>query len=105
MRNATIIDHVTTPVETASHPWSKSSPRGFAEPVLRACLPSRASRHWYKKRQRAAKINAQGGTHMARPSVLQKTKMRAENALAQGPAKVIAFGAHDLKAEQCKFVL
>ena len=32
------------PVERESQPWSKSSPKGLLVPVLRACLPSMASR-------------------------------------------------------------
>ena len=32
------------PVERESQPWSKSSPNGLLVPVLRACLPSMASR-------------------------------------------------------------
>jgi len=33
--------------DTASQPWSKSSPKLDDEPVRRACLPSSASKVWY----------------------------------------------------------
>ena len=42
-----------TVVFSASHPWSNISPSGPAIPVRRACLPSIASRLWYKNRPAA----------------------------------------------------
>lgn len=56
-----------------SQPWSKSSPRGELEPVLRACFPSQASRDWYTKRPSAHKTNAQLGGYRTKK---KKTNIR-----------------------------
>lgn len=52
-------------IETASHPWSKSYPRGEELPVRLAYLPSTASRFWYANIRKDPNIS----THDGRGSV------------------------------------
>src|SRR3989338_8863592 len=49
-RNVSSTD-ATIVVDSASHPWSNSSPSGDDDCVRRACLPSTASSVWYANRQ------------------------------------------------------
>lgn len=56
------INHVI-PVDSESHPWSKSSPRGELEEVLLACFPSQASSVWYMNSPRANNNRAHPGTY------------------------------------------
>ena len=50
------------PIDSASHPWSNSSPSGELLPVLRACLPSMASKDWYPNKPSTANKQAHAGS-------------------------------------------
>lgn len=54
-------ERATKTVDIESHPWSNSSPRGLAVPVLLACLPSMASKLWYMNKPKPHKAHAHLG--------------------------------------------
>jgi hypothetical protein len=72
-------------------PWSKSSPKGPEVPVLRACLPSIASRDWYTnrpipklQREKVFQIPAMGRNVNKRKNILGSHK----TCILQGKKKV-----------------